>query len=175
MSVDNDRDKLSLALSSLRKRSSSNNHGGFTLIELLIVLAIVAVLLVIASPNYDSIISGSQVDEARLGLATSLALARTEAINRGETITVCAGSNGACSNAATWQTGWQVFTSGNELLQVIERDTDDAAVGYTCGKSLTYTSSGSRGTTGGECVFTISKNGTSKTLSISATGRVRMN
>ena len=49
-------------------------QSGFTLIELLIVLAIVAVLLVVASPNYDSIISGSKVDETRLGLATSLAL-----------------------------------------------------------------------------------------------------
>jgi type IV fimbrial biogenesis protein FimT len=174
MSVYNDRDKLSAALLFVRKRPVCMDNQGFTLIELLIVLAIVAVLLVVASPNYDSIISGSKVDETRLGLATSLALARTEAIKRGETIRVCAGSSGNCAST-DWNAGWKILRPDGEVLQVVQHGGGDASVSYDCGAFISFSNSGARDSSTGTCIFTVSKSGISKPLTINATGRVRMN
>ncbi len=171
MNVNNARENLIRALFSTEKRRSSKHACGFTLIELLIVLAIVAVLLTVASPNFDSIISGSKVDETRLGLATSLALARTEAIKRGETIRICAGTPGDCS-ATDWSAGWEVLRPDDEVLQVVQHDGADADV-IGCRPSVAYTSNGALES--GPCTFTISRNSSSKALAINATGRVRMN
>ncbi|MEH6824822.1 MAG: GspH/FimT family pseudopilin [Motiliproteus sp.] len=180
MNVNNARENLTQALFSTEKCRSPKRARGFTLIELLIVLAIVAILLMVASPNFDSIISGSKVDETRLGLATSLALARTEAIKRGETIRICAGTTGTCGSAVSgtvaWANGWRVqIESTNELLQVVQQNGSDAEISYDCGNFISYSNSGARGSSSGTCTFTISNNGISKVLTINATGRVRMN
>ncbi len=55
---------------------------GFTLIELIIVMLVVAILLTVAVPNFDSTLAESKLDKARYSLATSLAFARTEAVKR---------------------------------------------------------------------------------------------
>ncbi|WP_421866895.1 GspH/FimT family pseudopilin [Motiliproteus sp.] len=166
----------------LKKRSQTRSllSRGFTLIELLVVLAIVAVLLTIATPNFDSVISGSRVDEARLSVATSLAMARTEAIKRGESVRMCAGTSGNCgtsdSGNTDWSAGWRVqISSDSEDIQVNARSDANTTVNYGCGNFIEFSNTGERttsGTTG--CEFAVSSNGSTSSLFINQTGRVRM-
>ena len=174
MSVYSDQPPSSQPRGFLGPRAAIKKASGVTLIELLIVLAILAILLLVATPNYDSVISGSKVDEARLGLATSLALARTEAIERGETIRLCAGNAGDCSGT-DWNVGWEILAADDEVLQVVQHDNDDATVTYDCGSFISYSSTGLRESSAGSCTYTFARSTISKTLMINATGRVRMN
>lgn len=175
MSVYSDQPPSSQPCGALSQRAAIIKASGVTLIELLIVLAILAILLLVATPNYDSIISGSKVDEARLAMATSLALARTEAIERGETISVCptVGCDGG-----DWNQGWMVGIQDGEVIQVVEYDGNDATIVFPCGFVLAYSSTGLRQSPNagaGSCTFTFSRNTISKTLVINPSGRVRMN
>ncbi len=155
---------------------------GFTLIELMIVLAIAAVLLMIASPNYDSVMVGSRLDKERLGLATSLALARSEAVKRGVPIRLCKGiSNLACtgsSSGATPWVGWSVVQQGAETLQVNQGDAV-TQLEYSCGDYLEYSPTGTRtSSAAGECFFYLDDLSGDvtyrRTVWISSAGRVRL-
>ncbi len=155
---------------------------GFTLIELMIVLLILSVLLFVAVPNYDSVIADSEVEKARLNLATGLALARTEAVKRGENVSLCRGSSGTCgtgTGAVTWTgAGWKVLIdSSNEIIRTDDSVNTKVNVSYDCGDSITYTSVGVRQSSGVECeyAFTDTRGASVSTyLCIAATGRVRM-
>ncbi|MCW8887392.1 MAG: GspH/FimT family pseudopilin [Motiliproteus sp.] len=160
-------------------------QNGFTLVELIIVLAIAGILLLIATPNYDSVIIGSKVDKARYSLASSLAFARTEAVKRGEEISLCLGSSGACGTNQSvgdvdWSTaGWHVRTSA-EILRTVDSDNDGVAITYDCGNFISFNSEGEKSTTGTNvCEFEFADSGGNstfdKSLFINAMGRVRMN
>ena len=158
---------------------------GFTLVELIIVLAIAAILLLVATPNYDSVIIGSKVDKARYSLASSLAFARTEAVKRAETISLCLGSSGACGTNQSvgdvdWSTaGWHVRTS-TEILRTVDSDNEGVDITYGCGNFISFNSDGEKSSTGTtECEFEFEDSGGDasydKSLFINAMGRVRMN
>jgi len=93
-----------------------------TLIELLMTLVVLALLLAIAVPSFRSAIAGNRLTSTTNDLVSALALARSEAVRRGNRITVCKSTNGTdCNTAGGWQQGWIVFTDGT-------RATADATV-----------------------------------------------
>ena len=174
-------------MSSLRYRQlfssqlrARKGRAGFTLIELLIVLAIVSVLLLVATPNYDPIITGSRLDEARMEVATSLAMARTEAIKRSVTVNMCADGGAATScSSSDWNAGHRVLVVGSEVLTSTSRDDPQIAIAFSCGDSLAFDPLGERSSSTGtaECVFTFSDPDgvvSSKTLGVNLTGRVSL-
>lgn len=63
---------------------------GFSLIELLTVLAVAGVLTALALPALRALIDVHAVDQAAAALARATRLAKTEAMKRGEVVTVCA-------------------------------------------------------------------------------------
>jgi prepilin-type N-terminal cleavage/methylation domain-containing protein len=65
-----------------------SNRAGFTLIELMFVLAIVGIFLGLAVPNFQSTIRSNAREEAAFSLVNALALARSEAITRGQQVMV---------------------------------------------------------------------------------------
>jgi len=101
-------------------------HGGFTLIELVILMMAIALMATIAIPSFDSSVSRNSIDAAQSELQSALNLARSEAVKRGKTVTLCASSDQqACSSA--WSSGWLLFidnnsnnavNSGEEILRV---------------------------------------------------------
>ena len=93
-----------------------NNHG-FTLIELIVTLAVVAILLVTGVPMLNQMTVNNRLVAQINSIAGSLALARSESIKRGRSITLCGSTDGASCNTSSWESGWIVFS-----------DTDNNAV-----------------------------------------------
>ncbi|MGO9445359.1 MAG: GspH/FimT family pseudopilin [Thiobacillaceae bacterium] len=85
---------------------------GVTLVELLVTLAVLAILLMIGIPSYQSITTSSRTSSEINELVTHLQFARAEAVKRGQNVTV--NSN----NGNNWANGWVVDDpNGNPLKQ----------------------------------------------------------
>ncbi|MBS4050679.1 MAG: GspH/FimT family pseudopilin [Methylomonas sp.] len=83
-------------------RSKPVESLGFTLIELMVTIAIAAILLGVAIPNFTSVITRSRLTANTNEFITSLNLARSEAIKRGQHVVVR-------KTGTNWENGWQVF------------------------------------------------------------------
>lgn len=86
-----------------------------TLIELLVAIAVMAVLVAVAAPNFSDTIKRNRVQSQLRELVGTLAMARSEAVSRSRRVTVCASSDGATCTGGAWREGWLVFVdSGTE-------------------------------------------------------------
>jgi type IV fimbrial biogenesis protein FimT len=83
---------------------------GFTLIELMTVLVVAAVLLGVAVPSLSSFIISSRLRSATSEIASSLALARSEAIKRSQQIVV--GGLGSTAGEE-FTNGWQMWVDAD--------------------------------------------------------------
>lgn len=94
-------------------RSGFKNLEGFTLIELMITVAIAAVLLAVAVPSFTNTIKRNQIDSQLRELASHVTLARSEAISRSVTVTICRSNDQAtCTSTlanGNWSDGWITF------------------------------------------------------------------
>ena len=89
----------------------SNTQTGFTLLELMVVLAIVAILAAIAAPSFQNMREQRLVESRFTTLLRDVQFAKSEAIARGKTVTVCQSNGGTACNGgnARWNRGWIVF------------------------------------------------------------------
>jgi type IV fimbrial biogenesis protein FimT len=92
--------------------------AGITLVEMLTTLTIVAVLATVAVPSFHTFHLNSRRASVVNGFLHSLFLARSEAIKRVQTVSVCRSSDGRNCDPRTgdWTRGWIVFAN---------RDRDD--------------------------------------------------
>ncbi len=91
-------------------------HTGFTLVELLMTLIIVSIVVSLGAPALTDMIRSNRLTTQANELVTALNLARSEAIKRNATITMCASSNqNSCTNDG-WKNGW-IILSNNEVLR----------------------------------------------------------
>lgn len=103
-------------------------EDGVTLVELLVVITIAAILVGIAVPGYQALVSVNRIAAATNDLVTALHLARSEAVKRGRRVTVCktdgtAAMLPACAPAVRWQDGWLVFVDGQTPGVIDDGDT----------------------------------------------------
>jgi len=85
---------------------------GVTLIELMVTIAIVAVVLAVGVPNFRILLVGNRLAGVTNEFMGTLNYARSEAVKRGTTVSVCASSDGtACTGA--WSDGWLVFVNND--------------------------------------------------------------
>jgi type IV fimbrial biogenesis protein FimT len=93
-----------------------NKAHGFTLIELLVTIAVGAILLMVAVPNYITFVLNGRMAAQSNDFLSALQLARSEAVKRGVLVSVCKSADGAtCTTAGTWAQGWIVFTDASTV------------------------------------------------------------
>lgn len=121
---------------------------GVTLIELLVTLSILMILIAAAVPSFQAALASNQVTGVTNDLISVLNMARSEAVARGETVTVCRSNDThvPINNQATprtgpscdtdpargWQSGWLVFVdtvprgnaAGDIRLKVVQPKDD---------------------------------------------------
>jgi type IV fimbrial biogenesis protein FimT len=103
-----------LSLPSMSGMLIKNRLSGFTLTELVVVMAIVGILTAIGVPSFRYVTTSNRVAAEVNALLGDMRFARTEAVRQGQTVTVCASSNGtSCSGSAQWKDGWIVFSDIN--------------------------------------------------------------
>lgn len=87
---------------------------GLTLIELLVLIAILSVLLGIASPSFSNLLSNQHQISQTNQLLGQLMYARSEAIKRGEWVAICKSADGEfCTTDGNWEQGWIIYEDGN--------------------------------------------------------------
>ena len=87
---------------------------GFTLIELMVTIAIMAILLAIATPSFNDALLSNKLSSYANNLVGSAYASRSEAIKRNAVITLCVSSDGTtCANTGGWEQGWIVMCNSN--------------------------------------------------------------
>jgi len=79
----------------------------------MITVAVFAILAAIAIPNFRDMIVRNQLSTLSNELMAALQYARSEAINRRGTVTVCRSGDGVDCSVGGWEQGWIVFQDRN--------------------------------------------------------------
>lgn len=97
----------------MRKTAPGFAPRGFTLIELMVTVAVVAIVLGLAVPGFQSVVNGNRLAGAANEMVASLQTARMEAIRRSRRVVVCTSGNANDGDDATCATagidGWITF------------------------------------------------------------------
>ena len=89
-----------------RRNSMSSGHSnGFTIVEAMIVVAVLAILAGVAAPSMTRMVVNQQLKAAGYDVASSMSLARSEALTRNVNVTVA-------PTGGSWTNGWTITEAG---------------------------------------------------------------
>ncbi|MBX3628904.1 MAG: GspH/FimT family pseudopilin [Nitrosomonas sp.] len=102
--------------------------AGVTLIELLVTLSVASILLAVAVPGFRVFVQDSRLVTQINNFSSATMLAKSEALKRSSSTTICPSTNGtSCTASTVWSNGWLVFAdsnrngiveAGEEIIQV---------------------------------------------------------
>ena len=156
---------------------------GVTLIELMVALIVAAILLGVGMPSFVDFIRDNQTVSETNKLIRDLNYARSEAVQRGITVSLCRSNTGTGCTATNWQDGWIVFTDENdnravdgadEVLQVSDGlDANFTLPVANVNNGLTFNPDGTASAAGSfEVLPPASSHRPSRQVDVSAIGRV---
>lgn len=90
----------------VRAARPPSGHRGFTLVELMIALAVLAILVAVATPSFREMSLNNRSTTVINSLLADLALARNEAVKAGRNAHVTARSG-------VWNQGWELWIDAN--------------------------------------------------------------
>ncbi len=89
----------------------TKRNSGFTLVEMMVVVSIAAILISIAVPSYSALIKSNRLSSGTNEFISALLLARSEALKRSTSVSVCASTDQAsCTSGTDFSKGWLIFT-----------------------------------------------------------------
>ena len=164
-----------------------SKQSGFTLIELMVTLALIAIVLMIGVPSFRSMVTNNRVVAQANELATSIQYARSEAIKRTTSVSICSSTNQtACDGGNAWATGWLVFTDANSngaldggdtILRVFDGSSTTNTLTTTV-SSIVFQSTGLRPTGAANVTLTATSpsctGNNKRIITVGATGRSSM-
>ncbi len=108
-------------------RTGAVQPDGFTLVEIMIALAVLSILGTLAVPAFTNLYDDSSRTNAVNSFIHTIFLARSEAMKRGEMVSICKSANASsCENGASdWNRGWIVFANSDRDEPPV-RDDDEA-------------------------------------------------
>ncbi len=161
---------------------ATSRTAGFTLIELMITLVVLAALIALGLPSFQSAIRSNRVTTASNELLTAFSLARSEAIRNTRGSAICASANGtSCGN--DWNAGWLVWRDVNanttlDAGEVVVRYTQGSgALGLTASVNTLGFDPRGRSRTGAQETFAVKPSGQSapfRCVIVNVTGQPRI-
>ena len=126
--------------------------SGFSLIELMIVMLIASIMFYMVLPGLGRISTDVNLNSIQQQLILELTYTRSEAINRGGFIAICASTdgNGCSATFTSWTEGWIIFSDQNgngtrdateELIRV-NNLTSNAVLTWSRGNAITFMGDG---------------------------------
>jgi type IV fimbrial biogenesis protein FimT len=167
-----------------------SRQKGLTLVELMVTLAVAIILVAVGMPLFNSVAANNRASAHTNMLVTALNLARSEAVGRAETVTLCSSSSNppgatpTCGDATQWGNGWFAFTDAgtlgtvdgsDERLRIWETPSGSLpTVAVTGSPFVTFNYLGSASALS---TFELSQSGASgnptRCVTLSATGQIR--
>lgn len=109
---------------------------GFTLIELMVTIAVLAIVVSIAAPSFSKMLQDNRVLSVSSELQGALQLSRSEAVKRGQNVTLCRRDDAgtACADGTDWGNGWVILGgTANTLIKSWDGAADLAIAGPSSG------------------------------------------
>jgi prepilin-type N-terminal cleavage/methylation domain-containing protein len=116
-------------------------QSGVSIIELIVVISVVAIMVTVVMPGFSALVQRNSMVSGVNGFIAGIQIARSEAINRGTTMTLQA--TDASDGNNEWGPGWTVRDGGNNVVRTFQAITQGMTLDSLAGaNTISFNSRG---------------------------------